>query len=261
MKDNFTIGIIGGAGAMGGWFAAFFREQGYTVHIAEKRSGMTIPEMASKCAVVIVSVPIEVTSAVIGRVGPLMKKDHLLMDLTSIKAEPMAAMLDASPSEVIGLHPLFGPDCASLSGQNVVICHGRGHRWLPWVREILGKNGACLVEASPEKHDEMMSIVQGLVHLNTILMGLTLREMKQDPADLDRYSTPAYRVKTGLLEKVFDQNPRLYAEIITRNPGLDGILERYERNFARMKELIRNRDSEGLATLLKAGRVINGIYP
>ena len=253
IPDSFAVGIIGGAGAMGGWFAAFFRRQGYTVHIAEKDSGLTVPELAGRCAVVIVSVPIEATAAVIAQVGPLMKADALLMDLTSLKAEPMAAMLQSSPSEVVGLHPLFGPDAPSLKEQNVVICPGRGDRWLPWIRQILEGNGARLVEASPQRHDEMMSIVQGLVHINTILMGLALADTGQDPTELDRYATPAFRIKTGLMEKVFDQNPRLYAEIIARNPGMEKILASYERNFTLVKELALNRDSDGLVALLRTG--------
>ena len=107
--DNFPIGIIGGAGGMGRWFASFFQKEGYTVHVSGEGIGLRPAEMAAACPVVIVSVPIGVTQAVIGEVGPHMKQDSLLMDLTSLKAGPVRAMLEASASEVIGLPPAVRP--------------------------------------------------------------------------------------------------------------------------------------------------------
>ena len=38
----------------------------------------------------------------------------LIMDLTSLKKEPVEAMLKYSEAEVIGIHPLFGPRERSL---------------------------------------------------------------------------------------------------------------------------------------------------
>jgi prephenate dehydrogenase len=249
---NIEIGIIGGNGAMGKWFAAFFRDNGYTVHIADKSTGMPIHELAKRCTVVIISVPIGVTGTVIAQVGPLMHEDGLLMDLTSLKAEPLKAMLQATLAEVIGLHPLFGPDTSTIEGENIVICHGRGNKWLPWLRAILEANGARIVEAAPEKHDNMMALIQGLTHLNTILMGLSLKEAGIDQAELNLFSTPAFRTKLSMIEKVFHQNPGLYSEIIIRNPGMENILTIYENKFATLKNFILNKDTEGLADLLRS---------
>ena len=123
--DKFRIGIIGGAGGMGRWFGAFFEQAGHPVHVSGHASGPRPAEMAAACPVVIVSVPIAVTESVIREVGPHMKKDSLLMDLTSLKAGPVRAMLEASASEVIGLHPLFGPGVMSLEGQNIALCPAR----------------------------------------------------------------------------------------------------------------------------------------
>jgi len=250
MKST-AIGIIGGNGAMGQWFAAFFRNNGHTVHIADIGSGPTIPELAERCSVIIVSVPIGATLEVIAGIGPHLKSDQLLMDLTSLKADPVKAMLQFSSSEVIGLHPLFGPDTAGLKGQNMVICPGRGHQWLPWLKEILERNGARMTITTPEKHDEIMSIIQGLNHVNTIMMGLALRDANLSADELDRYSTPAFRSKMDMVEKVFDQNPGLYAEIIALNPCIDNILGIYERRLSLLKNLIAHKDTQGLAALLK----------
>lgn len=249
----FEIGIIGGNGAMGRWFTRFFRNAGFTVQVADRSEGMGLPELAARCAVVVVAVPIGAASEVIRTVGPLMREDQLLTDITSLKIEPMRTMLEASPSEVVGLHPLFGPDTPALDGQNVVVCPGRGERWRAWITDILAEAGARLTEASPEKHDEIMSIVQGLAHLNTMLMGLVLKEAGFSEAELERFSTPVFRRKMAMIEKVFDQNPQMYAEIIACNTGIEKIVSEYEKSLDKVTKLIRNSDTEGLTTLLASG--------
>ncbi|MDQ5988086.1 MAG: prephenate dehydrogenase [Syntrophus sp. SKADARSKE-3] len=248
----FEIGIIGGNGAMGKWFAAFFRKNGYTVHIADQKTVMTIPELAGRCAVVIVSVPIDVTESVIREAGTNMGPDGLLMDLTSLKTVPVSAMLQATPSEVIGLHPLFGPDTASIRDQNIVVCPARGTRWLSWLTALLKDNGAHIVETTPERHDEMMSVIQGLNHLNTIMMGLTIQDAAIAPDELDLYSTPAFRTKREMIKKTFHQNPAMYAEIIANNPHIGKILHIYEANLARLKKLINDQDIDSLTELMKS---------
>jgi len=135
---------------------------------------MPAVEMARRCDIVIVGVPISATCDVIRLVGPLVRRESLLMDLTSLKAEPVKAMLESSTSDVIGLHPLFGPDVPSLDGQNIVLCPARGTKWLPRVKELFLSRGARLVEASPERHDELMAFVQDSRHL-TPSLGLALR--------------------------------------------------------------------------------------
>ncbi|MBU1151011.1 MAG: prephenate dehydrogenase/arogenate dehydrogenase family protein [Proteobacteria bacterium] len=249
--NGFEIGIIGGTGGIGKWFAAFFRGEGYPVHVVGRREGMPIPELARRCRVVIISVPIAATLDVIRLVGPHLPEDSLLMDFTSLKEEPVRAMLEATTAEVIGSHPLFGPDCPSLDGQNVVLCPGRGERWLVWLEELLANGGARVTVTTPAEHDWMMSLVQGLTHLETILMGLTLRDSGVAPSALDAFSTPNFRTKRAIVEKVFGASPELYAGLLAGNPNMQGILEIYERNLSLLKELVLNHDAEGLAALLK----------
>jgi len=243
--EKFPIGIIGGAGGIGRWFATFFEQAGYTVHASGQTSGLRPAEMAAACPVVIVSVPIGVTEAVIGEVGPHMKEDSLLMDLTSLKAAPVRAMLEASASEVIGLHPLFGPGVPSLEGQNVVLCPARGSGWLPWVRETLGKKGATLIETTPERHDEIMAVVQALNHLNTLVLGLSIREAGISREDLEQFSTPLFRARLAAIENLFS-HPQLYAEIIAGNPHASKILELHERAIGTVKSLIGETGAQAL---------------
>jgi len=248
--DKFSVGIIGGTGGIGRWFAGFFSQEGHTVHVTGRTKGMDIPDLAMVCQVIIVSVPIGVTAEVVRRVGPFLKEDALLMDLTSLKTEPVRAMLSSSSSEVIGLHPLFGPGVPSLEGQNVVLCPGRGERWRPRIRALLEGRGARVVVTTPERHDEIMAIVQGLNHLNTIALGLVLHETGMKEADLEKFTTPVFRTKMEIMERVFSR-PDLYAEILARNPHVGRICDLYEKNLAELCRSIKKCDTGRLRACME----------
>jgi prephenate dehydrogenase len=255
MKDSgvggkFIIGIIGGTGGMGQWFARFLTREGCRVRISGRKVGPGPAEMAQTCQAVVVSVPIGVTCQVIREVGPFMKPESLFMDLTSLKAEPVRAMLESSRSEVIGLHPLFGPAEPSLAGKNVAICPARGKKWLPWILELLKKSGARPVETTPERHDEIMALVQGINHLDTLVMGMVLMESGLDPAVLERFSTPILRTKMGIIQKVFS-HPDLYAQIIALNPHLRRMMDLFARKFADLKGVVETGNPEALRRLIQ----------
>ncbi len=249
--NEFEIGIIGGTGGIGAWFATFFAGQGYPVHSLGRNTGMSVPELVQRCRVIIVAVPIAATLDVIRRAGPRLSRDALLMDLTSLKGEPVKVMIESTAAEVVGCHPLFGPDCPSLVGQNIILCPGRGERWLRRMEGIFVKGGARVTVTSPEEHDRMMALTQGLTHLDTILMGLTLRDSGVEPSRLDAFSTPVFRTKQAIAEKVFELRPEMYAGILAENPAMPQIIERYTKSLSRVKELIQNGDAAGLAALLK----------
>jgi prephenate dehydrogenase len=250
MKD-LAIGIIGGTHGMGEWFADLLRGLGYVVQVSGRTTGLPLAEMADRCQVVVVSVPISVTTEIIARIGPLMPEESLLMDLTSLKAEPVAAMLKHSRAEVIGCHPLFGPQIPSLKDMHVVLCPVRTQKWLPWLRDILKGGGALLIETTPEKHDELMSVVQVLNHLNTVIMGMALGKTAAPVSQLAGFTTPFFDMKAGMVRKIFADNPRLYAEIICSNPRIAQIIEVYEQMLAGIKPAVLRGDAEGLTKVMQ----------
>ncbi|MBN1662396.1 MAG: prephenate dehydrogenase/arogenate dehydrogenase family protein [Deltaproteobacteria bacterium] len=244
------IGIIGGTRGMGKWFAGLLTDQGFTVHCSGRTSGLTIPETAGRCDVVVVSVPIGVTADIIKTVGPLMRKTALLMDLTSLKEEPVRWMLEHSASAVIGCHPLFGPQMETKD-QNVILCPARPGKWKSWLRTIFLNAGARVTEADPKRHDEMMAVVQGLNHLNNVMMGLVMGRMDAGPSDIDPFTTPVFRTKMEMVKKVFCDNPALYAEIIIENPHRDQIVKQCKKTLSQLERLIQNKDARGLTKLME----------
>jgi prephenate dehydrogenase len=247
------VGIIGGTRGMGKWFADYLKSRGCRVHVAGRTSGMTMAEMAASCEVVVVSVPIGVTVSIIKQIGPMMPAECLLMDLTSLKASSVAAMVESSAAEVIGCHPLFGPQVESLENQHIVLCPVRSGKWLSWLTDILEKGGALLVETTPQKHDELMSVVQGLNHFNTIMMGLALSKISAPFAQLAPFTTPLFVDKVRMVEKIFADHPQLYAEIICHNKIMGGIMPIYEQILAEIKSFVLRGDAEGLTKALEQG--------
>jgi prephenate dehydrogenase len=249
--EDIHIGIIGGTGGIGKWFADFFAREGHRVQISGKSQGLSLPELAAACRIVVVAVPIPSTIDVIREVGPHLPEKTLLMDLTSLKDKPVQEMLAASKAEVIGCHPLFGPDAPSMNGQNIVLCPARGGRWLGFLQGIFAKNGARITVTAPAEHDRMMALIQGLTHLETILTGLTLRDSGMDPSELAAFSTPVFRAKQAIAGKVFGPRPGLYAALLAENPNMPAILDIFERNFTLVKDMIRRGDAAGIEALLK----------
>jgi len=249
MKD-ITVGVIGGTGGMGRWFADLLQKEGYPVHVWGRKSDMDINDLAALCNVIVIAVPIFATAAMIERVGPLVPEGSLLMDLTSLKKEPVKLMMANSRADVIGCHPLFGPGVDDPTGENVILCSARGRKWLGWLKNILEKNGLVVMEKTPEEHDKMMAIVQVLNHLNTISLGFALTGTGVSLEEISKYATPIFQTKLGIVKKVFTESPGLYADIIAKNPDTDKILKLYEKTLADIRQLIKSGDAARLKDAL-----------
>jgi prephenate dehydrogenase len=234
------VGIIGGTNGMGRWFASVLKKDGCTVHVCGRKTKLQINDLARLCNVIAVAVPISATSEIIKQVGPLLAKDQLLMDLTSFKYEPVKLMLKNSQAEVIGSHPLFGPQLKDSSGQNVILCPARGKKWLGWLKGVFKKNKMNILGATPEKHDKMMAIVQALNHFNTITLGMALAQTNIELTEINRYSTPILRAKLDIIKKIFTESPDMYIDIITGNPEIGKMLDIYEKALNEIRGEIKS---------------------
>jgi prephenate dehydrogenase len=245
MKDV-TVGIIGGTGGMGRWFADLLQREGHCVHVWGRKSAMSLTDLTALCNVIVIAVPISATAEMIKKVGPLVPAGSLLMDLTSLKQEPVELMLANTKADVIGCHPLFGPGVKDATGENVILCKARGEKWFVWLKNILGKNGMVVTEDTPEEHDKMMAIVQVLNHLNTVSLGMAISKTGIPLSEINKYATPIFQTKLEIVKKIFTENPGLYADIIIGNPDVGNILDIYEEALADIREAIKKSEGMGL---------------
>ena len=237
------VGIIGGTNGIGRWFAGLLKNEGCTVHVCGRKTKLQINDLARLCNVVVVAVPISATAGIIKEAGPLLTQDQLLMDLTSLKAEPVKLMLKNSQAEVIGCHPLFGPQLKDVSRQNVVLCPARGKKWLGWLKGVFKKNKMAVEEATPEKHDKMMAVVQALNHFNTITLGLALAQTNIELSEINKFSTPIFRTKMDIIRKVFVESPEMYVDIIMGNPETGKMLDIYRKALLDISRKIKYGDT------------------
>lgn len=239
-----TVAIIGGKGGMGQCMSNMFADLGHAVMIADVDTSLTPMQAASVADVVVVSVPIDATVEVIREIGPKVRPDALLMDVTSIKSAPMEAMLASSTASVVGTHPLFGPSVHSLQGQRIVLTPGRGDEWLDWLKRMLHARGVSVIESTPEAHDQAMSIVQVLVHFATEVMGQTLTRLGVHIEHTLEFTSPIYLMELLMTARHFGQSPDLYASIQMSNPDTPKVTEAFVESARQLMEKVTRGDRQ-----------------
>jgi chorismate mutase/prephenate dehydrogenase len=213
-----TVAVIGGHGKIGQLLARLFGGLGHRVLLVDRDTELTAEQAAAEADVTVVSVPIDQTEAVIRAVGPMVREDALLMDVTSLKAAPVRAMLESTRGSVVGTHPMFGPSVHTLQGQRLVLCRGRGDAWAEWVAHTFSARGLTITETTPEQHDRVMAIVQVLTHFQTQVQGMALARLGVPLSDTLPFTSPAYLLELYVAARHFAQDPTLYGPIEMRNP-------------------------------------------
>lgn len=255
-----TVAVIGGAGRMGTLLVRLFADLGNPVIVADVDTDVAPREAAANADVVIISVPIDATMEVIRSVGPAVRPDALLMDVTSIKSAPMAAMLESTPAHVLGTHPMFGPGVHTLQGQRVVLCRGRGDEWADWVSRMFAARGLVVTETTPERHDRTMAIVQVLTHMQTQVFGLALARSGLPLDETLPFTSPAYLLELYVAARHFAQEPSLYGPIEMCNPGTAIVAQSLGDAAREIGEILASGDRAGFEALFAEVRAYFGDF-
>ncbi len=240
--NKLTVGIIGGTGHMGKFFKRFFENNNCKVLVSSRKTKLSPENCARQCDVILISVPIESTVSVIKKISPYAKKGSLMIDTTSIKTSPVSAMLKYSKSEVIGMHPVFGPNTKSLKNQIIVLCPARTKKWIGWIIKIFEKNGARIKIATPEKHDQMMSIIQALIHFSALGIADVLKNSGVTLKETMEFASPIYRMNMLMIGRLLNQDANLYADIEIMNTKDRGLLKKYIDSVKKLQGIIESND-------------------
>lgn len=241
MPNLGPVVLVGGAGRLGRLFHHLFQLSGYQVKVLDKEDWHQAEELLADAGLVVITVPIQQTVHVIQQLPPL-PEQCLLVDLTSIKEAPLHAMLAAHSGPVLGLHPMFGPDVASLAKQVIVYSEGRQLSAFHGLIKQMHTWGARLQPVSASAHDESMRFIQALRHFTSFAFGAHLCAEQADVAQLLSVSSPIYRLELAMVGRLFAQNPNLYADIIMSSPDNLAMIRRYHERFGALLTSLEQGD-------------------
>jgi len=183
-----------------------------------KESGARAASLRSVCQqkVVILCVPISTLKDVLAEIGPLLKKDGIVVDVCSVKVYPvqwMQALLPESIS-ILATHPIFGPDSASdsLQGRKIFLSPIRiGQKRYQKIKSYLASKGLAILESTPADHDEQIAISLALTHF----IGRTLSEFGATQLDID---SEGYKRLLHILDVVQHDTWQLFYDMHRYNP-------------------------------------------
>jgi prephenate dehydrogenase len=245
-----TIGVIGGTGQMGRWFRPFFDRAGYQVLISGRTTPLSYQQCIEQSDAVIFNVPISHTVELIHKLGLYFRPGQLMVDNTSIKTQPVTAMLEVAPEgvEVLGMHTVFGPAVTELRRQNVVFTTTpRSGELAQEFEGIFYKYGATITHTTPEYHDRQMAFHQNLEHFTKVVLAEVLRAQFGAPEMMARYSSPNSRLSLITMGRVLQGDPGLYAEIQTQNLQGPGMIQEYLRVAGDIGRALMERDASRFA--------------
>jgi prephenate dehydrogenase len=251
-----VVGIVGSAGAYGRWLRGFLQQRmGLEVigHDPADPQSEDPETLLSRAQVLIFSAPIRHTPALIadyvarsaGR-----EAGRLWLDVTSVKSEPVAAML-TSQAEVVGLHPMTAPPKApTLKGRVMVVCEARLSQWQPWLQSLCAALEAECVRATPEHHDQVMALVQAMVHATHLAQAGVLREyapLLGALPELMPYRSASFELDTAIIARILSMNPAIYEDIQFGNPHVAPMLDRLLAQLQQLREQVGQGDDAARA--------------
>ena len=262
------VAVIGGTRGLGKWIANFLKKKGYKVIITGRNSIMG-EAIASKIGVsytsdnikassdsdvVILSLPIDLTPQTIKEIAPHIRKGFLLLDVTSVKELPAKVMYEHAPEgvEVLPTHPMFGPRVRSLDGQVVVLTPKNHGQWYQKVVDFLETEQARVLVTTPEDHDRMMSIVQGLTHFAYISVASAIERMKIDVKQSRNFASPIYSLMLDMIARIVAQNPYLCYSIQTQNRYIPEVHDAFMETFHDLKSMVDHKNQDGFVKAMSS---------
>ena len=261
------VAIIGGSGKMGRWFASFLIQDGKQVIISgrnqkkllEVKQHLDVETASNVDAVrsadfILLSVPIESFDQVVSEIGPHIRPEQAVIDLTSTKVFPIETMHRHIKSGlVLGAHPLFGPGARGMTNQNFVLTptNEAEEALAQKVKGYLEDKQARVTLMTPQEHDEMMTIILGLAHFIAIVSAdtlLTSNKFKQ----MEAIGGITYKVLLTLIESVVSEDPELYASLQMNLPDVTNVEKLFQTKAKEWTELVQNKDRQEFVQRMKA---------
>ena len=247
-----SFGFIG-TGAMSKWFADRLASEGYEVAMTGRSTTLRPEQMIERVDVVVICVPISVTSATVRQYGPLLAPGKALILLAGESEETIKSALTAANEEVevMLVHNLWGPQAATMKDKNAIVVRTpRSGMFCSEFEAFLYKHGADIYHDSPSKHDLLMGIGQKLPTVISVALAMTLNENSITSDDIASHCTLTSLYPILAMSRVHSQNPRTYAEIMSTSGDSRKIVNDFAKNLNKVIQMADAATIPGLCMLI-----------
>jgi chorismate mutase/prephenate dehydrogenase len=257
-----TALVIGGAGRMGRWMAAFLESQGFAVSIAD-------PAVTAETAahyrdwrgraldhdVIVVAAPLRTSAGILADMAKA-PPPGVVFDVGSLKGPLRDGLvaLAAAGGRVTSIHPMFGPSTELLSGRHVIFVDVGAPEATAAAKALFASTMAAQVDMDLESHDRMIAFVLGLSHATNIAFFTALAESGAGAPRLAELSSTTFDAQMRIAQGVAGESPELYFEIQSLNDyGADALAALHEA-VERVCTVVAEDDEEGFRRLMVRGR-------
>jgi prephenate dehydrogenase len=245
LGSGLRAGIVGAGGRMGGWLTCHLGGIDYEVEPVDTRHE---PGKLDALDLVVVSVSISATPAVIREVAPRMRRGAVLAEIASLKSGSQAAMLEASRLSVSPLcvHLMFCTSAASLRRRVVAVVQvAEPANEMEEARLLF--SGADLVEMDAEYHDRCMTAVLSLPYAINLAFARVLGWEDLALALASRMAGPTFALQYLLAQSIAGESPALIRDLLNVNASLEPLLHTFTDSI---EKLTRASSNEGVFTAL-----------
>lgn len=241
-----SVALIGSEGGYGKWFYKFFAHNNCSLYLVDKHVSKEVAEqIVRKADVVLFLVPTLQAPEIILSYIHCSNERQFWMDITSLKFYTMAAMAK-SKAEYVGLHPMTAPPVIpTLKYQVLTICEGRLDSWREWFKTFVAILEAKVEYMTPEEHDFISAIRQGLPHTLTIIGAQVCEEMGVDIETTFTKTTPFHRHHIISSCRMHSQPAQVYSGILIGNKYMREVLLRIRDSANENLRIHDQNDYEG----------------
>jgi len=259
------VAVIG-AGKMGVWFAKFFESKGYDVILADRKKSKleaqkdllvdlttSFEEAVQDADQILLCVSINAMEEVAKAISPAIHEGQVVMDICSIKEAPVKTMHQyLNSATILGTHPVFGPGSNGVKHKAYVLTptNAKEQEFAEQYKKWLEQEEAHVFIMSPQKHDELMSVVLGLPHFLGLIACETLLEQVNLP-ETKKVAGTTYRMLFTLAEATALETPDLYASVQTNLANLGEIEDLFMAKAQELLTLIKNKDQKAIVERLE----------
>lgn len=278
------VGVVG-LGLIGGSLAKDLQGCGHEIigfdmnsdHINQAleigfiNSNLELEELAKTVDVIIVSIPVKHTSAMILQLLDLIPITTTVIDTASTKESICLDVQGHSKRDrFVACHPLAGTEFSGpkaaiaglYAGKKNIICeeHKSAEDSLDVAIELLGEVGMQSIFMDPSQHDKHMAYVSHLSHVSAFALSNAVLNIEQDQKQIFNLASTGFASTVRLAKS----SPHTWSSIFADNSShLLVALDSYIEQLQEMRTAIENKDENILKEKIIASndikRVLTGM--